>query len=93
MVNNDMVTVSNNENVADQFFGIQTNYDGTISFTGQNKQTEDDEEDMATDIQTEIDNAKNILTEMKNTNPSTKLNDTELKDLYDEFYNDGFVIF
>ena len=88
------VTLSNTTNLADQFFGITNNGNGTVSIVDDKTTNENNiDEQISKAIQNEINNTQNILKKLKDTNKGTRLNDQQLKDLYDEFNSDGFVIF
>ena len=88
------VTLSNLTNVADQYFGISNNGNGTVSvITEKTPNVNDIDDQISKAIQNEISNTQNILKKIKEENPHTRLNDQQLRDLYDEFNSDGFVIF
>ena len=85
------VTLQNNQNVADQYFGIITNPSGVISMVNDNQNNID--EQISDAIQREIKGTQNILQQIKEKNPNTKLSEQQLRDMYDEFSNDGLIIF
>ena len=88
------VTLSNTTNLADQFFGITNNGNGTVSIVDDKATNENNiDEQISKAIQNEINNTQNMLKKLKDNNKGTRLNDQQLKDLYDEFNSDGFVIF
>lgn len=86
------VTISTSQNVADHFFGIQPNYDGSISVGNQNAPKDIDEQ-ISGAIQNEINNTQGILKKIKEENPNSKLTDQQLRDMYSDLTSDGFVIF
>lgn len=84
------VTINNGGNIADQYFGFSANANGTVNIPapiGENM-----EEQLSREIQREINNTQNILKKIKDDSPGTRLSDQQLKDMYDEFSNDGFFI-
>ena len=86
------VTISTSQNAADHFFGIQPNYDGSISVGNQNAPKDIDEQ-ISGAIQNEINSTQGILKKIKEENPNSKLTDQQLRDMYSDFTSDGFVIF
>ena len=78
--------------MADQFFGITNNGNGTVSMKS-NSNDNNIEEQISKAIQNEISNTQNILKKIKEENPHSRLSDQQLRDLYDDFSGDGFVIF
>ena len=86
------VTISTSQNAADYFFGIQPNYDGSISVGNQNAPKDIDEQ-ISGAIQNEINNTQGILKKIKEENPNSKLTDQQLRDMYSDLTGDGFVIF
>ena len=85
------MVLNNSTNLADQFFGISSNADGSIRVLP--REGTDYEEQLNVDIQKEIQNTQGILKQIKDTNPKTKLTDQQLLDLYGETTSDGFIIF
>ena len=51
------------------------------------------DEQISDAIQREIKGTQNILQQIKEKNPNTKLSEQQLRDMYDEFSNDGLIIF
>ena len=87
------VTLNNAGNIADQFFGITNNGNGTVSMKSDMNNENNLEEQISKAIQNEISNTQNILKKIKEENPHSRLSDQQLRDLYDDFSGDGFVIF
>ena len=87
------VTLNNAGNIADQFFGITNNGNGTVSMKSDINNENNLEEQISKAIQNEISNTQNILKKIKEENPHSRLSDQQLRDLYDDFSGDGFVIF
>ena len=87
------VTLNNSKNVADNYFGITTNANGTISVLQQDEQSQNLEEQISSAIQNEIKTNQNVLRKIKEDNPNTKLSEQQLRDLYDDFSGGEFIIF
>ena len=87
------VTLSNTKNIADQYFGINTNANGTISVGPQETKPQNIEEQISSAIQDEIKGNQTILKRIKEDNPNTKLSEQQLRDLYDDFTGGEFIIF
>ena len=85
------VTLNNTQNVADQYFGIITNPDGVVTVVNENKNNIDDQ--ISDAIQKELKGTQNILQQIKEKNPNTRLSEQQLRDLYDDFSDDGLIIF
>lgn len=85
------VMLNNSASKADQFFGISTNADGSVRILP--KETSNIDEQLSVDVQKEIKRTQGILQQVKATNPTTKLSDQEILDLYGEMDSSGFVIF
>ena len=77
-------------NPADQYFGINTDVRGNII---QTETQPNNEETIANAINQEIKNTQNILAKIKSENPTSKLTDQQLVDLYGSMNQDGFVVF
>lgn len=90
-ITDSMVTLPNRNNLADSYFGISHNLDGTISMTQPTQKTTEDI--ISEEIQNSINDTHNILDNLKKQNPNTKLSDQQLKDLYSDFTSGDFVIF
>ena len=87
------VTLSNNSNIADNFFGISTNANGTISLGSQEQKIENIDDQISSAIQDEIKTNQTILKKIKEDNPNTRLSEQQLRDLYDDFSGGEFIIF
>lgn len=85
------VMLNNSASKADQFFGISTNADGSVRILP--RETSNIDEQLSVDVQKEIKRTQGILQQVKATNPTTKLSDQEILDLYGEMDSNGFVIF
>ena len=84
------VSISGSQNLANQFFGVSQNYDGSITLNSQ--ATESVEQNISKEIQQEILNNQKVIKQIKESNPHTKLSNQEILDMYDSFNNDGFFI-
>ena len=84
------VSISGSQNLANQFFGVSQNYDGSITLNGQ--ATESMEQNISKEIQQEVLNNQKVIKQIKESNPHTKLSNQEILDMYDSFNNDGFFI-
>lgn len=87
------VTISRTNNIADSYFGISTNVNGTISVGSQEQQPQDLDDQISTAIQDELLGNQTILKKIKEDNPNTNLSEQQLRDLYDDFTGGDFVIF
>lgn len=90
-ITDSMVTLPNRNNLADSYFGISHNLDGTISMIQPTQKTTEDI--ISQEIQNSINDTHNILDNLKKQNPNTRLSDQQLKDLYSDFTSGDFVIF
>ena len=90
-ITDSMVTLPSRNNLADSYFGISHNLDGTISMIQPTQKTTEDI--ISQEIQNSINDTHNILDNLKKQNPNTKLSDQQLKDLYSDFTSGDFVIF
>lgn len=91
LTNSNLPSVSSSLNQADSYFGFINNNDGSISFIEDNKK--DVEQEISDTIEQTIQQTQNILTKIKQDNPNTKLSNQELKDMYSDFNDGGFLIF
>lgn len=87
------VTISRTNNIADSYFGISTNANGTISVGSQEQQPQDLDDQISTAIQDELLGNQTILKKIKEDNPNTNLSEQQLRDLYEDFTGGDFVIF
>ena len=88
------VTLSGNQNVADQYFGFtNNNLTGGIQFMGNDEQEELPEQNVQAEILNEINNMQNVINKIRTDNPNTKLTNQQIKELYDDFSADDFLIF
>ena len=92
-ITDDNVTISRTNNIADSYFGISTNVNGTISVGSQEQQPQDLDDQISTAIQDELLGNQTILKKIKEDNPNTNLSEQQLRDLYDDFTGGDFVIF
>lgn len=81
------------QNVADQYFNFNVNKSGGVTMTTEPEPELDVEDAIAFDIQREIAKTQNILEKIKVSNPTTKLSNQQLKDMYEDLYDDGMIIF
>ena len=81
-------------NVADQYFGIMSGVNGGVTISQDEPvDSENVDDQISNDIQREIMNTQNILEKIRVSNPKTNLSNQQLKDLYDDFSSDGFILF
>lgn len=87
------VTLSGNQNVADQYFGFtNNNLTGGIQFMN-NDDNQPNEQDIQNEIYNEINNMQNVINKIKADNPKTNLTNQQIKELYEDFSADDFLIF
>jgi hypothetical protein len=86
------VMIGSRQNVADEIFGIKQNYDGSFALNNPVDENVSLDEQISDAIQNEINSTQNILQKLKSANPNTRLSDKQLKDMYDDFNGDGFII-
>ena len=87
-----LTTLINSQNPADRFFGINRNINGTISLQPEVKPSGDINEDISKEIQKQVNQSQQIVQQIKKDNPNTKLTNEQIKQLYDDFTDDGFII-
>lgn len=87
-----LTTLTNNQNPADRFFGINRNINGTISLQPEVKPSGDINEDISKEIQKQVNQSQQVVQQIKKDNPNTKLTNEQIKDLYNDFIDDGFII-
>ena len=86
-------TLSRSGNVADQYFNFSVGPNGAVTMTNEPQEDQDVEDAISYDIQKEIANTQNILERIKVSNPTTKLSNQQLRDMYEDLYDDGMIIF
>ena len=87
-----LTTLTNTQNPADRFFGINRNINGTISLQPEVKPSGDINEDISKEIQKQVNQSQQVVQQIKKDNPNTKLTNEQIKDLYNDFIDDGFII-
>lgn len=87
-----LTTLTNSQNPADRFFGINRNINGTISLQPEVKPSGDINEDISKEIQKQVNQSQQVVQQIKKDNPNTKLTNEQIKDLYNDFIDDGFII-
>ena len=90
---NSVTTITNKDNIVDELFGFSVLDNGNVKMLPTTDTQINNEDELEKNIQQEIDNTQNILTQIKQANPNTKLSDKELTDLYEDFTDDGFLVF
>lgn len=85
------VSLTSSTNLADQYFGVQTNPMGGVTMN--NAKPVDIEDAINQDIEKELANNQAFIHKVRKENPNTKLTDQQLREMYEDFNNDGFVIF
>lgn len=90
-----LTTLNTSNNMADRIFGITRNMDGTVTVNPEIKVTEktDINEEINKQIQQQVQNSQNIVQQIKKDNPNTNLSNQQIKELYDNFSDDGFILF
>ena len=87
-----LTTLTNTQNPADRFFGINRNINGTISLQPEVKPSGDVNEEISKEIQKQINQSQQVVQQIRKDNPNTKLSNEQIKQLYDDFTDDGFII-
>ena len=87
-----LTTLTNSQNPADRFFGINRNINGTISLQPEVKPSGDINEDISKEIQKQVNQSQQVVQQIKKDNPNTKLTNEQIKDMYNDFIDDGFII-
>lgn len=85
------VSLASGTNLADQYFGVQTNPMGGVTMN--NTKPVDIEDAINQDIEKELANNQAFIHKVRKENPNTKLTDQQLKEMYEDFNSGGFVIF
>lgn len=88
-----ITTLSNTQNSVEQLFGFSNNLDGSVSILPTLGDDINPEDKLVDDIDKQIKNTQEQIDKIKKQNPNTNLSDQDIKDLYDDFGNDGFLIF
>lgn len=83
------VSLTSSTNLADQYFGVQTNPMGGVTMN--NAKPVDIEDAINQDIEKELANNQAFIHKVRKENPNTKLTDQQLREMYEDFNNDGFV--
>ena len=95
LMTNDVVSITNSSNVADDFFGLKQNTNGVIEMNV-NKEENINEDNIDDKINEEVINnlvnKNNILDKIKK-DTNTNLSDQQLLDLYDDFTGGDFLLF
>lgn len=87
-----LTTLTNSQNPADRFFGISRNLDGSIKLQPEIKPSDDVNEEISKEIQKQINQSQQVVQQIRKDNPNTKLSNEQIKQLYDDFTDDGFII-
>lgn len=87
-----LTTLTNSQNPADRFFGISRNLDGSIKLQPEIKPSGDVNEEISKEIQKQINQSQQVVQQIRKDNPNTKLSNEQIKQLYDDFTDDGFII-
>lgn len=92
-----MTVVSKTGNIADAFFGITIDpTTGAIQMPINKPEVEEEPLDINEQIEQEINNQVNLereaINKIKQANPNSKLTNSEIKELYDDFNSSGFII-
>lgn len=85
------ISLASGTNLADQYFGVQTNPMGGVTMN--NTKPVDIEDAINQDIEKELANNQAFIHKVRKENPNTKLTDQQLKEMYEDFNNGGFIIF
>lgn len=87
-----LIALNPRESEIDKLFGFTTDARGNIiQIAPQVEET--DEEDIDLMINKEVERSKEVLSKLKENNEDTKLSDTQLLEMYDDFTGGGMVIF
>lgn len=85
------VTLNTGTNMADQFFGYVSNGNGGIQMIPQGN--EDIDEQINNEIQKQMTKSHQVVQQIQNANPNSKLSAQQIKDMFDEFSSDGMILF
>lgn len=91
---NSVLTLGNKENLINQMFGY--NYDnatGTLKLQSNNQISKNPNEELDNIINKQIQQSKDVINNIRENNKDTKLTDQEILNLYNNFGNDGFLLF
>lgn len=91
IITSDSVTLPNNMNLADSYFGFALNGKGGVMLMNDKEKTVD--EQIEDEINESIHNVNKILNEYKETNKDTTLTDSQILDIMSDFNDDGLVTF
>lgn len=93
LTNNGPITLHKDNTSAESYFGLQTNRDGTITFSDNRDTTFDTEDYMLDAINSEINKSKQVIEKIKKENPNTKISDKDLVNMYNTTMNpEGMII-
>ena len=85
------VTLNTSKNVADQLFGFTTNSNGGVQLISNN--TNDIDDQINVEIQKQLVQSHKIVQQIQDANPNSKLSAQQIRGMYDEFSNDGMIVF
>ena len=85
------VTLNNGTNIADQFFGFTSNSNGGVRIIPNQSENIDDQ--ISAEIQKQLTKSHQIVQQIQDANPNSKLSAQQIKEMYDEFSSDGMILF
>lgn len=91
---NSILTLGNKENLINQMFGYNfDNTTGTLKLQSNNQVAKNPNEELDNIINKQIQQSKDVINNIRENNKDTKLTDQEILNLYNNFGNDGFLLF
>lgn len=84
-------TLNTGRNAIDNLFGYTTNSDGSI--TMHNNHSDNLDELISKETQNQVKQSHQVVQQIQNQNPNSKLSAQQIKEMYDDFMGDGMILF